>query len=132
MILILAFIFDIVFFFLVFCSFSVVHLISYNVDLLHDAKTMHDTNGTRSPQLKANHPDVLKNVLSTVVHEVGHTLGLRHNFIAQEDGNTSAMCYSDDLDTTSYFSATANNNTNSSIGVSEAKYGGHFVCPISC
>ena len=89
---------------------------------------MHDTNGTRSPQLKANHPDVLKNVLSTVVHEVGHTLGLRHNFIAQEDGNTSAMCYSDDLDTTSYFSATANNNTNSSIGVSEAKYGGHFVC----
>lgn len=65
----------------------------------------------------------MKNILSTVVHEVGHTLGLRHNFIAQEDGNTSSMCYSDDLDTTSYL----NKDSNIDHGAKKAKYGGHFV-----
>ena len=36
----------------------------------------------------------------TVIHEVGHTLGLRHNFISSEDGNSSVMDYVDPLDTT--------------------------------
>ncbi|CAK0799146.1 unnamed protein product [Prorocentrum cordatum] len=57
------------------------------------------TCGCRAPLLDANHPHVLKRILSTVVHEVGHTLGLRHNFLAPEDGNTSVMAYQDDLDT---------------------------------
>ena len=74
----------------------------HNLALLHDAERLRQTNGARAPLLDANHPDVLRNILSTVVHEVGHTLGLRHNFIAQEDGNTSVMAYSDDLDTTSF------------------------------
>ena len=65
----------------------------YNMNLLENSEAMLQTNGARAPWLPANHPDVLKNILSTVVHEVGHTLGLRHNFIAQEDGNTSVMAY---------------------------------------
>eukprot|EP00913_Durusdinium_trenchii_P020899 g19637.t1 len=39
--------------------------------------------------LDADDPDVLKCLLETTVHEVGHTLGLRHNFIAAEDGRSS-------------------------------------------
>ena len=35
----------------------------------------------------------------TVIHEVGHTLGLRHNFIAPEDGHSSVMAYEELLDT---------------------------------
>lgn len=50
--------------------------------------------------LDADDPDVLKCLLETTVHEVGHTLGLRHNFIAAEDGRSSVMDYPDDLDTT--------------------------------
>eukprot|EP00931_Biecheleriopsis_adriatica_P045267 TRINITY_DN25949_c0_g1_i1.p1 TRINITY_DN25949_c0_g1~~TRINITY_DN25949_c0_g1_i1.p1 ORF type:complete len:1540 (-),score=362.19 TRINITY_DN25949_c0_g1_i1:18-4046(-) len=50
--------------------------------------------------LDANDPDVLKQLLETTVHEVGHTLGLRHNFIAAEDGHSSVMDYPDDVDTT--------------------------------
>ncbi|CAJ1355824.1 unnamed protein product, partial [Effrenium voratum] len=49
--------------------------------------------------LDADDPDVLKALLETTVHEVGHTLGLRHNFIAAEDGGSSVMDYPDDLDT---------------------------------
>ena len=30
-----------------------------------------------------------------VIHEVGHTLGLRHNFMAAATGNTSVMDYHD-------------------------------------
>jgi len=49
--------------------------------------------------LDGDDPDVVKHLLFTVIHEVGHTLGLRHNFIAAEDGHSSVMDYADDLDT---------------------------------
>ena len=39
-------------------------------------------------------------VESVVIHEVGHTLGLRHNFLACATGNTSVMDYHDDFDIT--------------------------------
>ena len=93
----------------------------YNMEILHDATKLHQTNGTRAPWLNADHPDVMKNILSTVVHEVGHTLGLRHNFIAQEDGNTSVMSYGDDLDTTSY------HHTGTAKKDRKAIYGGHYL-----
>ena len=43
--------------------------------------------------------DVMKYLLETVVHEVGHTLGLRHNFIAAEDGHSSDACLELDITT---------------------------------
>eukprot|EP00466_Bigelowiella_natans_P018561 jgi/Bigna1/90695/estExt_fgenesh1_pg.C_760107 len=49
------------------------------------------------PMLEADHPDVVKNLYFTVMHEVGHTLGLRHNFISTEDGKSSVMDYPDDI-----------------------------------
>ena len=55
----------------------------------------------RRPRLDADHPDVVRNLHFTVMHEVGHTLGLRHNFISTEDGNSSVMDYPDDMDTAS-------------------------------
>ena len=95
----------------------------YNMNLLENSEAMLQTNGARAPWLPANHPDVLKNILSTVVHEVGHTLGLRHNFIAQEDGNTSVMAYGDDLDTTSYHQEQQQKNKEQPSAV----YGGHYL-----
>ncbi len=65
-----------------------------------------------TPYLEADHPDVLRNLLFTVIHEVGHTLGLRHNFIGPEDGNSSVMAYPDPMDTTCS---------------SEGCYGGHLL-----
>eukprot|EP00434_Breviolum_minutum_P029676 symbB.v1.2.026234.t1/scaffold2605.1/size75065/5 len=59
-----------------------------------------DTGAGCQRLLDADDPDVLKCLLETTVHEVGHTLGLRHNFIAAEDGRSSVMDYPDDLDTT--------------------------------
>ena len=56
--------------------------------------------GARTPLLDADHPDVLLTLQNVVTHEVGHTLGLRHNFISTEDGNTSVMDYQDDFDVT--------------------------------
>jgi predicted Zn-dependent protease with MMP-like domain len=38
--------------------------------------------------LDADDPDVLLAIESVVIHEVGHTLGLRHNFMAAATGNT--------------------------------------------
>lgn len=55
----------------------------------------------RQPLLPADHPDVLKTIVSVVAHEIGHCLGLRHNFIAAEDGNSSVMEYTEDTDTAS-------------------------------
>jgi len=68
--------------------------------------------GSRMPLVDADHPDVLRTLLKTVTHEVGHTLGLRHNFVAAEDGNSSVMEYVDPLDTTD---------------PSSPRYGGHFL-----
>ena len=56
--------------------------------------------GARTPLLDADHPDVLLTLHNVVAHEVGHTLGLRHNFIGSEDGNSSLMDYQDDFDVT--------------------------------
>ena len=56
--------------------------------------------GARTPLLDADHPDVLLTLHNVVAHEVGHALGLRHNFIGSEDGNTSLMDYQDDFDVT--------------------------------
>ena len=50
--------------------------------------------------LPADHEWVLHKFRNTVVHEVGHTLGLRHNFIAAEDGHSSVMAYEELMDTT--------------------------------
>jgi len=50
--------------------------------------------------LSAFHPNVMLNVRKTVCHEVGHALGLRHNFIGAQDGNSSVMDYEDMWDTT--------------------------------
>ena len=55
----------------------------------------------RQPMLPADHPDVMKTIVSVVAHEIGHCIGLRHNFIAAEDGNSSVMEYTEDVDTTS-------------------------------
>eukprot|EP00949_MAST-11_sp_MAST-11-sp1_P005358 g5358.t1 len=68
----------------------------------------------RRPLLRADHPDILRALEMTVVHEVGHTLGLRHNFIAAEDENSSVMAYQDDVDTL----------TDPTVPV----YGGHYLC----
>ena len=56
--------------------------------------------GCKMPLLDPTHPWILKELLHTVAHEIGHTLGLRHNFIASEDGHTSVMAYEDPIDTT--------------------------------
>eukprot|EP00928_Gymnodinium_smaydae_P030839 TRINITY_DN22810_c0_g1_i1.p1 TRINITY_DN22810_c0_g1~~TRINITY_DN22810_c0_g1_i1.p1 ORF type:complete len:854 (-),score=133.87 TRINITY_DN22810_c0_g1_i1:148-2709(-) len=68
--------------------------------------------GNTLPLLDADHPDVLRALLKTTIHEVGHTLGLRHNFIAAEDGNSSVMEYVDPLDTSD---------------PSSPRFGGHFL-----
>eukprot|EP01052_Picozoa_sp_SAG31_P062447 SAG31_NODE_21426_length_550_cov_0.682927_2_plen_148_part_01 len=57
--------------------------------------------GARTPLLDADDPDVLLAIESVVIHEVGHTLGLRHNFMGCATGNTSVMDYHDDFDITS-------------------------------
>ena len=66
------------------------------------------------PLLNADHPGVKKAIRKTVIHEVGHALGLRHNFIGCEDGNSSVMAYVDPLDT---------------LGgeAGQAVFGGHFL-----
>ena len=80
-----------------------------------------ETAACQAPLLDADHPDVLKNILSTVVHEVGHTLGLAP-ILCQED--TSAMCYADDVDTSMFVDCI---NVEQAEKRPPAQYGGHFL-----